>query len=300
MSSWNLPELNRWKPKHPSSLPLRIFKQYDIEIWRFMAAYYTSEKFTYSQLGKKGCKWSDSAGTCFSINTIEKSLTLKMWSDDLHKFDHWIRLNFLLSTCSYFETYISSIIDECIQSDPGMLFGVSNTIDGIKLLKYDHKIKEKDYKNKIIDCTKGDWNSRLNGFTQLFPNIPNVIQQNLSDLEKIRKLRNDVAHAFGRDIEESRNYENVMIKPMQTLSVKACSHYHHILFTIARNLDEYFLNNHIGNYEPLRFYHNLFPKIRNLDKGHKLVSFKKSIGNQKIDTFSKDFCRQIIIYYNNL
>lgn len=302
VNKWKkLPSLERWKAKNPTSASLRIFRQYDVEIRRFMASFYASQKYTYSQLGKKGSLWTDKAKDCFSIGTIDENLTLGMWQSDYKKFNLWIRLNFLMSTCSFFETYIDSVITESIQSDPGIMLGCSRIIDGIRLMKYNNEFKKDEFEDKIIDCVKGDWNSRLSGLYHLFPDMPTCFKDNLSDLEHVRILRNEVAHAFGRDINESRNYELNQIQPMRPLSIKTCGHYHHIMFKIAREFDEYLMNNHIGNYEPLLYYHRLYSTIADKEKGDKLMTFKKSIGKDKIGRLiSKSLCRQIIMYYDSL
>lgn len=139
--------------------------------------------------------FTDKASVFFK--TRNKELTVRNWSDDFNMSDNWARLNFLMSICSYFETFLASVITESIESDPGLIFGCHHDIDGILLLKKNHKISKEETESRVINCTKGDWNSRLANFRTLYGHIPTSIQQNVSQLEKIRKLRNEVGHAFG-------------------------------------------------------------------------------------------------------
>ena len=181
-----------------------------------------------------------------------------------------------------------------------MIFGCHHDIDGILLLKKNHKISKEETESRVINCTKGDWNSRLANFRTLYGHIPTSIQQNVSQLEKIRKLRNEVGHAFGRNIEQAKRYEVIEISAMHKLPVNTFLRYHKLLYDIAREVDAFLLNTHIGNYEPLFHLHNIYDTIAPLNKGQKMITLKKSMGNEVKGQFSKDFCRQVIMYYENL
>lgn len=301
MSRWTeIKSLERWKPYNESSAALRIFNKYDTELRRCMSAYYSAKAYTYEHLKSDGAVWEDCAQK-YLFTKGNTKLTLKDWSDGFNIFDNWTRLNTIMATCSYFETFLSSIIIESIESDPGILFGVPHAIDGIKLLKSNRPLKENEFVQKITDCTKGDWNSRISGIKRLYPGIPKKCFDNhLSGLERIRKLRNDVAHAFGRDIEASRNYKAITIAPMHSISSEKCTKYRTIMTDIAKNFNDYLMNNHIGNFEPLQYYHKIYPEIENLNKGVKMMRLKKSMGQKGLGIISKDFCRQLILYYEGL
>lgn len=299
MSKWyKLAPLERWKPRMESTWALRTFKQYDCEFKRLFASFNSAKKYTYSHLKQDGAVYTDQAAKYLA--TRNTKLTIKNWSDDFNLFDNWVRLNLLMSICSYFETYMSSVIAESIESDPGLIFGCYHDIDGIALLKKGHKVSKIELNNKITECVKGDWNSRMSNLQKLYGQVPELMSKNISLLEKIRKLRNEVGHAFGRDIEQSKNYEIIKISAMHKLSAVTFLKYHKFLYDIARSLDLFLLNNHIGNYEPLFYLHNIYETIKNLDKGEKMIAFKKSMGSEINGQFSKDFCRQIIVYYENL
>lgn len=299
MSKWNeLQPLDRWQPQMKSSWALRAFKQYDTEFKRLFASFTSARKYTYSHLKTDGASFTDKASVFFE--TRNKELTVRNWSDDFNMFDNWARLNFLMSICSYFETFLASVITESIESDPGLIFGCHHDIDGILLLKKNHKISKEETESRVINCTKGDWNSRLANFRTLYGHIPTSIQQNVSQLEKIRKLRNEVGHAFGRNIEQAKRYEVIEISAMHKLPINTFLRYHKLLYDIAREVDAFLLNTHIGNYEPLFHLHNIYDTIAPLNKGQKMITLKKSMGNEVKGQFSKDFCRQVIMYYENL
>ena len=299
MGKWNLPELDRWKPLNKNSWPYRIYKKYDTELHRMIASYVSASKYTYSHLKNDGATFSDKACKYFPFVPNER-LSLKNWSDDFNLFYNWIFLNSLMAISSYFETYLASIIKESIESDPGLLLGCTQSIDGIKLLKYGHSLRNNDIESVIVNCTKGDWNSRISHMRTLFGSVPTIMDENISKLERIRKMRNEIAHAFGRDIDKARDYTNIVVSPMHTIPSKRFYEYSILIGNIVQQVDIQLVANNIGNFEPLYHFHNLYPQIKDKNKGEKLVILKKHIGRNDINLFSKDDCRRLIMYYENL
>ena len=214
-------KFSRWNPSHKNSWPYRIFNQYSAELNRIVMAYTSASKFTYSGLKQKGATWNDKANKYLYTNN-DNEITIRNWSDTFNQFDNWVRLNELLAVSAYFETYLSAIISLSFESDPGLLIGSRHSIDGIKILKEGHKFKKDDFKDKIVNCTKGDWNSRISYMSSIFGLIPESFVSYKSELEKMRNLRNKIGHAFGRDIELSRDYSLTKINKMiiRILSVK--------------------------------------------------------------------------------
>ena len=299
MRKWDLPELERWVPLNKHSWPYRIFKKYDTELHRMIASYVSASKYTYSHLKSDGAQFTDRACEFFLLVPNEQ-LSLKNWSDDFNLFNNWIFLNSLMAISSYFETYLASIISESIESDPGLLLGCSHSIDGVKLLKYNHPLRKNDIEKVIVDCTKGDWSSRMSHMKALFGETPTIMDENISKLEKIRKMRNEVAHAFGRDIDKARDYTNIVISPMRTIQAKRFYEYSILIGNIVQQVDLQLVANNIGNFEPLYHFHKLYPEISDKDKGEKLVALKKHIGQNDINFFSKNDCRRLIMYYEKL
>ena len=291
---------NRWIPLHESSWAYRTFNQYDTELNRLVMSYTSASKYTFSHLKKDGAIWADKASKYLYTNN-NNEITIKDWADTYNLFENWIRLNELLALSSYFETYLSCIIGLSFESDPGLLIGSIHSVDGIKLLKDGHTFKKEDFKQRIIDCTRGDWNSRISYMKSTFGSVPQSLIDGRSELDKMRILRNKVGHAFGRDIEKSRNYALTQIHNMETLKTKQFLKYQKMIKKIASDIDQQLMNNHIGNFQPLYHYHLLYPSaVRKLNDGERMMLLKKSIGGDIKETYSKDFCRWVVTYYDQL
>ena len=168
-------------------------------------AHTVSSDFCYNQLGSLKAQWSDEPKTHFSTSSIKEVNYFKAlsdWKSGYHEFQNWVNLNAVMAMSSNFETYLSAVISLAITSDPGVLVGASQAVDGIDLIKRQkNKIDPTEY---VTACTKGDWNSRISAYEGIFGQVPPELKTNCSDLNKIRVLRNNIGHSFGRDLEKSR------------------------------------------------------------------------------------------------
>lgn len=300
MGKWDNLSFDRWNPEYPHSLPYRIFKCYDNDLMGMITSFESSKGYTYSHLTSDGAVWESKAYD-YGLMKDNKYRTIKQWSDNYGEFENWLRLSWLMSLCSYFETYLACVIKECIESDPGLLIGASHIIDGISYKKKGISVlKQEDFDAHIRNCTKGDWQSRIAHMSTLFVSLPPSVRDSISDLEKIRKIRNDFGHAFGRDIQDSQNYFTVTKSPISRVSVERFNKYHKLIAKIVQEIDEYLKQKHIGNYEPLLHYHLIYDKIEGMDKGYKVVELKKSLHTDRNTAYSKDFCRGVVLYYDNL
>lgn len=301
MSRWKDLNFDRWTPVYDRSLPYRVFKAYDDELFSYITSLERGCGYIYSHLNADGAVWESSAYD-FGLNESDEKQTVKEWSEKSHKFKNWVRLSFLMSCCSYFENYIASIIKEALESDPGLMIGYSHSVDGIKLLKYDQPLTNKSIEPIITNCTKGEWQSRLTYLNRLSKNIPPILNDSISELEKMRRLRNDFGHAFGRDIERSQNYFEPTVSPIKSLSKERFNKFHYIIRNIVRELDIAFMNNHIGNFEPLLQFHTIYPSIQELNKDIQTERLKDTLYRERKITqgTNKNFCRALIDYYTNM
>lgn len=300
MGNWSNITFDRWVTKYPHSLPYRIFKCYDNDLMGMITSFESAKGYVYKHLANDGAVW-DSIAHDYGLMLNNDIRTIKEWSNNYNEFENWLRLSWLMSLCSCLETYLACIIKECIESDPGLLIAVPHAIDGIYYKKKGISVlRNEDLDLHIRNCTKGTWQSRFEHLARLFGSIPPIIYNSISDLEKIRKIRNDFGHAFGRDIQESQDYFKVNKSPIIRLSVKRFNKYHTLIVKIIQELDEFLCREHIGNYEPLLHYHSIYNTIVNLDKGARMIELKKTLHAEKNTGYSKDFCRGIILYYENL
>lgn len=87
---------------------------------------------------------------------------------------------------------------------------------------------------------------------------------------------------------------------MHSIKYTKFHEYSKLIGNIVQQIDIQLVSNNIGNFEPLYHYHNLYPSLKNEDKGQKLMKLKKYIGQNDVNYYSKDDCRMLIIYYENL
>jgi hypothetical protein len=210
-----------------------------------------------------------------------------------------------MAISSNLETYLSKVIQLALESDLGILFGVSKRIDGIEILKHKGSTVL-NFEDKVISCVKGEWNSRTNSFTKIFGSAPLILTNNMSDMEKIRKLRNNVGHAFGREIEESTRHDLINATKSITLSREQTIKYMKLIYGVAKHIDTQLLNNHIGEYQVVHFYHTIKDKLSSGDPfpkrelGNHVAVLKKQIGRFGVHPISKKFCKDLIDYYDAL
>lgn len=291
---------DRWIPIHNASFPFRVFKQYNAELNRLNMAYQAAFRYSFSQLGINGAKPEDKAIKFLYTHNDDK-LTIKKWAQGFNDFDNYLRLNNLMAMLSYFETYIASIISLAIDSDPGIILSSPHSIDGAKLLKEGITSLTKDEKGAYLKgCTKGDWQARIVHMKRLFGTIPASFDAELSNLEKMRVLRNNVGHAFGRDIESARISSSANTTPMEILSKERFIKYQKIIRQLARQLNDHLQINHIGNYQYLYHYQSIYDDIYHIDRFVRMNRLKKSLGQSKNIPYSKEFCMWVVDYYESL
>ncbi len=291
---------NRWTSKDKFSYAFRLFTKYHT----FMNSLYWAHvpASVHTQTTYRGAKSSNPKPTTQQLynlsgtNANRVAESIDAYSNHLKEFDNWTRLNTLVAVLSYFETYLSSVVSLAIESDLGLIYSIPKKIDGIMILKHG---TNSDYsffdKSELI--TKGTWPQRESNYKKLFGTAPNVLTSSISDLEKMRKIRNNVAHAFGRDIDKTRARETVEMLPIERLTEVRLQKYMEIIRKISKAIDNQLLTNHIGEFELVHFFH----KNKNLLKQNQEVQdLKTRINSLYVENRNHQFCKELIDYYNNL
>ena len=293
-------EFNRWTSIRENSWPYQVFKKHTQELNKMMWANGPAVKLVYEQLKNNGAVWEDKASKHFDFPVKDGSeiyTDLKDWSDSFNQFQNWTNLNGLMAVTSNFETYITSVLSLALESDPGLIYKSSKSVDGMSLIKSGaHKFPFE--KEIIIGITKGDWNARISALGKYFDFVPLSISSNISELEKIRTLRNKVGHAFGRDIENSRINEVKETLPIEKLTTANFIKIRKLIWQCVSELDRYLLDNHIGEFQIIKYYHSIEPEL-NGTQDNKAMVFKKKIGKFG-DLSGKKYCRGLVDYYYSL
>ncbi|ERM61461.1 hypothetical protein [Vibrio cyclitrophicus] len=304
MSRSTIP-FKRWESRERSSWSFQVFQKHNKQLSRMYISHMAAYEFTYRTLGKTA-KWEDKTDNYFKFKdpTHVNSFTdVKAWSESYNDFDNWVNLNSVMAMSSNLETYIATIIKLALESDVGLLFGASRKIDGIGIIKHG-KAQPFDFNDKVMSCTKGDWYSRVNSYEKIFGSAPDKLKDNISSLDKIRQLRNRVGHSFGRDIEMSRNHDAIDILPMDKLTREKTLEYQSLLYGVARSIDKHLLVDYVGEYQTLYFYHNLLKTLPDTEHyknhGNRIVLLKKELGRFGAYKAGKNFCSELINYYDKL
>jgi hypothetical protein len=287
----------RWASREPHSWAYFVFKGYHHNLNRII----WSQKPVVDYIEKHVSITPGDIQSILGCKNEEKK-TIRAdkaeWKTDYKDFNNWIRLNALMSLSSCLEIYLSSIISLSIESDPGILHKASKKIDGAIILK---SSDDYQYSDNAQRCLVGEWSKRIAEFNNIFNAIPSKLISFQGELEKIRILRNKVGHAFGRDIDDSRQKGVRQILEIERLSFDRLKKLLGIVNEVVLDVDEFLLKNHIGDYESVYHYHNLRKSFKpNLTSVQRMMMLKKSVGREGVMPASKLYCQELIDYYDNL
>lgn len=293
-------QFSRWEHIQNNTWPFKVYKQYNEELSRMIWADKFAHQFTYKQLALSKADWEDTPSKHFIVPSHNNNFeTLKDWSNGYEELQNWIYLNCVMAMSAFFETYLNSVVTLAIESDPGVLLGAPHQIDGTILLK-NGSLRKEVYTERVNECTKGTWTVRCNAFSSIFGTIPPLLKSNIALLDQIRTLRNKVGHAFGRDIEQSRSIDINKIQPAERVSQKRVIKYLRDLFNIVKSIDDFLLNNHIGEYQSILAYHKCYPTLnKDIHINLRADLFKKNYGKNDV-TIGKTFCRGLAKYYESI
>lgn len=251
---------------------------------------------------------------------------LEEWVRSIRMFENWNRINILISIISNFETYLSSVIRVAMEANPSLLFNYIylspedflspadslsfedfEKIDGVIFLKKG-LFDKKGYKDLIDDIesklTHGDWTNRTNTFYKLFPNAPAVFRNKIKELEDARKLRNNAAHSFGREISQARENRNFnKLSNYDSLSEERLIKYFKLFSDLSTEIDNYLLLNHIGSYEIVYYYHKNYVENNGLFEydGETMIKLKRHLtSEQGTTTWGKEYLKGMIKYYHGV
>lgn len=205
----------------------------------------------------------------------------------------------LLSALSYLEAYISAVVTLSLRSDPLLRYGQSHTIDGVTWIKRE---VHDDISDHVLSCVKGQWSKRLSGYGKLFRTVPATLRSCESDLERMRVIRNGVAHSFGRD---TRYFEDPLVDGAtlaERLSEPSLLKWLGVIEQAAMAIDEHLFSQHLGEFELLWHYHRwqALPAAQRALGSGEWRAFSRHINVKFGMTPGPDFCKELRNYYNQL
>ncbi len=294
----------RWIAFEKSTWTFQVFRQYETELERIYYAHRAASRTIYKSLKTAGATWDDDAHKHMAITTKSGNSmfpSIREWSNTYSHFENWTHLNIIVSMTSNLETYLAAVISLAINSDPGLLLGGSKLIDGARLLRHPRKDLSVAIDGAITKITKGDWPSRMSSFHKLFTTVPSFVAAHIGQLDTARLIRNRMSHAFGRDIEASRNHTTKNIIPMEKISKARLLKLKEIIRRSAKEFDRLLLANHIGEYQAVAFFDRLYPTLNlAVHPSQRAIALKKELGRSVAPTRGKKFCKGLVDYYESL
>jgi hypothetical protein len=205
-------------------------------------------------------KRDDPADSVFPNNGARRrTISLGEWANFYNQFDNWTRLSAIVSACGYLEMYIRTIVEAACQSCPATMIGGHKEVDGVKLLKTRSLYA---FWEQSEACTKGTWQQRIKAYKRLFGVCPKVLVDRLSELEKLRNLRNAVGHAFGRRFSRVTIGKDVASTPFQSVKEPALLSALDLTYSVAVAIEAHLGPQYVGSYEVVAMYH-LWPGRKN-------------------------------------
>ncbi|WP_155631006.1 hypothetical protein [Burkholderia cepacia] len=221
------------------------------------------------------------------------NLPLSEWYEHFCEFDNWVRLSSALALCSYFEIYLAKVVGLALRSDPAILLNSSKSVDGVVLLKNN---KLSNFKDEITSVTKGDWSARVHAYKSIFDFVPDKLADEISELDQLRRLRNDVGHAFGRGVEDYESPLAMEVKGLQRLSEKRLKKWLGVVEKAVNSIDAHLRVAHIGAFEVFEAYHS-WDKNFNMGNQSEHGAFKDIFPNTNGFPLKLTYCKDAIKYF---
>ena len=294
------PHFDRWQHAWQMSGPFKVYKKYYEELNRYYWSGYSAHKLTYKGLKSMGVTWETSPTSILPLQNQRSFDSVRSWANSYNALQVWTRLQVLLSLTSILETYIDTIASLAIESNPGVLINASKSLDGIALLK-SKRLDSGIIKSRVMYLTKDTWHKRVASFDSLFGGHPKELDLFVDELESLRKKRNSVGHAFGRDINRSRRFEDAAPLPIEGIKEENLLRYFDVTFQVAQSIDKYLLDNHIGEFQALFAYHVFYQKNKN-NRWNRIVTvqnFRNQYCSSRIP-LAKFFFQELVSFYHKV
>ncbi|ALU88244.1 hypothetical protein Hrubri_1028 [Herbaspirillum rubrisubalbicans M1] len=241
---------DRGIPFFGKTLAWRLFKRHHTH---FNVGYWANEAAVrYAFSSTKPFTRDDQSTKLFSLSNNPRRLpkTLGEWADGFSDFNQWTQLASVIAISGYLETYIAQVSTAALESRPALIFGGSFEVDGAALLKAGNK---HDFYDHVESLVRGDWQSRISGYTKLFGSCP--FEAEIANLERLRKLRNDAGHTFGRDIKSMRFAESSIVQSLPRIKTQQIQEFLKLAESVASTIEQDVGLKYVGAYESIRLFH---------------------------------------------
>ncbi|TRY29768.1 hypothetical protein [Aliiglaciecola sp. M165] len=251
----------RYKLFEYRSLAHRLFKRHHTHFNDIYWSQRIANRHVFSLT--KPYKRDDSITLLFNPTTdeIRNSRSLGEWADWYSDFDRWSRLASIVGLAGYLETYIAQVSVAAFESTPSLVLGGGPKVDGAVFLKHNANY---DLYQHSESLTRGDWQARVSAYKGFFGSCP--FENLISELEKLRILRNDAGHSFGRDIKSMRFAQGWEVKKLANISDSKIIDFLKLVESVANSIDSHIAEEYVGQYEIIKVYHQWLPTLENANR----------------------------------
>lgn len=244
---------NRYRLFNKRTLAWRLFKRHHTHFNDIFWAHKAAKAHAYAST--RAYKREDSTDILFAFASGNPRVpnTLGSWADAYSAFDQWTQMASVIAIVGYLETYIAQVSTAALESCPSLIFGGGPKIDGAIYLKNNPKY---DLYNYVEPLVRGDWQARISAYNRLFGTCP--IEAFLTPLERLRKLRNDTGHSFGRDIGSMNFAPTWLVQNLPKIGDADFQGYLKTVESVASAIEGH-LAPIVGQYELIKVFHRWLP-----------------------------------------
>ncbi|UIN30636.1 hypothetical protein [Microbacterium binotii] len=171
----------------------------------------------------------------------------------------WRRLLVVLLMTSALERYMLAIATAAVSSDPALSPGFPKRVDGALLSKHQLQLERPN----LDGLVKGSWSSRIATYKRLFGDVPPALRAATGKLEKLRLVRNRIAHDFGFGSSGLEPHVNVALGARRTASLSA--HQSNVgektivdwlqtIGAVSIAVDRHLMENFVGGFETVEIF----------------------------------------------
>jgi hypothetical protein len=248
---------SRWEPFLGQSAAYLLFKRHQTHFNSVFWSYAAAHRHAYAATRGHSPDESTSSVFSYAVKNRRLNISLAEWAAHFDGFDRWSRYASVLAISGYLELFLAQIASASLESCPSIILGGSREVNGVALLK-----SRKDYGffDRIEPIIRGDWSSRVRAYKRLFGNCP--FEGDVSDLERMRKIRNNAGHCFGRNIELLQRPESSQITRLSPISNDRLVKMLALADSVASDVEKHLAKAYVGCYEVIRLYHASYPKLQ--------------------------------------
>lgn len=160
----------------------------------------------------------------------------------------WARLHTLMLLSSALETYFRNATRAAYLSNPSRKPGFPIPVEGLTLLKQHVGV---GFNSE--DFTKGTWDKRLSNYESAFGAAPKVLKSSVGELDKMREMRNKIAHEFG--LVNVKHPYGYLSRSSSVVSQRRLKGWLSLVDEVVRGVDCHLSTSFVGDFETLELLH---------------------------------------------